>query len=155
MLCRIYARSLRVPLCHHLSERDRSDFVLRLFGNRVVIIGDDTIDKQFRIMEGRKNDTLSGRQSNTRFALNRAVAVANVRGPKAGIEAVEAIRNREQLKSYYLLYTILGEFEALLNNPKAAVAYFRKSLELATIKSEKKFLSKRLRSIEVTIGSEL
>jgi RNA polymerase sigma-70 factor (ECF subfamily) len=88
-------------------------------------------------------------------ALNRAVAVANVHGPRAGIEAVEAIRNREQLKSYYLLYTVLGEFEALLNNPKSAINYFCKSLELATIKSEKKFLSKRLRSIEVTLGSEL
>jgi RNA polymerase sigma-70 factor (ECF subfamily) len=88
-------------------------------------------------------------------ALNRAVAVANVHGPRAGLEAVEAIKNREQLKSYYLLYTVLGEFEALLNNPKAAIGYFRKSLELATIKSEKRFLSKRLRSIEVTIGSEL
>jgi RNA polymerase sigma-70 factor (ECF subfamily) len=88
-------------------------------------------------------------------ALNRAVAVANVHGPRAGIEAVAAIKNRDQLKSYYLLYTILGEFEALLNNPKAAINYFRKSLELATIKSEKKFLSKRLRSIEVTLGSEL
>ncbi len=88
-------------------------------------------------------------------ALNRAVAVANVHGPKAGIEAVEAIRNREQLSSYYLLYTILGEFEALLNNPEAAIDYFRRSLELATIKSEKKFLSKRLRSIEVALGTEL
>jgi RNA polymerase sigma-70 factor (ECF subfamily) len=88
-------------------------------------------------------------------ALNRAVAVANVHGPRAGIEAVAAIKNRDQLKSYYLLYTVLGEFEALLNNPKAAINYFRKSLELATIKSEKKFLSKRLRSIEVTIGPEL
>jgi predicted RNA polymerase sigma factor len=88
-------------------------------------------------------------------ALNRAVAVANVHGPRAGIEAVEAIPNREQLNSYYLLYAVLGEFEALLNNPKVVVAYFRKSLELATIKSEKKSLSKRLRSIEATLGSEL
>jgi hypothetical protein len=41
--------------------------------------------------------------------------------PQANYEAVEAIRNQEQLKSYYLLYTVLGEFEALLNNPKAAI----------------------------------
>src|SRR5439155_14013056 len=37
-------------------------------------------------------------------ALNRAVAVANVRGPVAGIAAVEAIPTRAQLASYYLLY---------------------------------------------------
>jgi RNA polymerase sigma-70 factor (ECF subfamily) len=100
-------------------------------------------------------DLLTEMDDSPVVALNRAVAVSNVHGPKAGIEAVEGIRNREQLKSYYLLYAVLGEFEALLNNPKTAINYFRKSLELATIKSEKKFLSKRLRSIEVTLGSEL
>jgi RNA polymerase sigma-70 factor (ECF subfamily) len=81
-------------------------------------------------------------------ALNRAVAVANVHGPRAGIEALEAIQNREQLNSYYLFYAVLGEFEALLSNRQSAITYFRKSLELATIKSEKKFLSKRLRAFE-------
>ena len=45
-------------------------------------------------------------------ALNRAVAVANVRGARAGIEAVEAIHDRQQLNGYYLLYAVLGEFEA-------------------------------------------
>lgn len=81
-------------------------------------------------------------------ALNRAVAVANVHGPGAGIEAVETIRNRKQLNSYYLLYAVLGEFESLLGNRQAAINYFRKSLGLATIKSEKRFLSKRLLSLE-------
>ena len=93
-------------------------------------------------------DLLTEMDESPVVALNRAVAVSNVHGPKAGIEAVEGIRNREQLKSYYLLYAVLGEFEALLNNPKTAINYFRKSLELATIKSEKKFLSKRLRALE-------
>jgi RNA polymerase sigma factor (sigma-70 family) len=80
-------------------------------------------------------------------ALNRAVAVANVHGPRAGIEAVEAIRNREQLNSYYLLYVVLGEFEANLSNRQAAINYFRKSLELATIHSEQMFLSKKLQDL--------
>ncbi len=81
-------------------------------------------------------------------ALNRAVAIARVLSPKAAIEAVGAIRNRGQLDSYYLLYAVLGEFEELLSNRKAAANYFRKSLELATIKSERKFLTKRLRAVE-------
>jgi RNA polymerase sigma-70 factor (ECF subfamily) len=80
-------------------------------------------------------------------ALNRAVAVANVHGAKAGIEAVEAIQNREQLNSYYLLYVVLGEFEAHLSNRQAAINYFRKSLELATIQSEQMFLSKKLQDL--------
>ena len=82
-------------------------------------------------------------------ALNRAVAVANVDGAEAGIKAVEAIRNRGDLGSYYLLYAVLGEFEAQLHNFQAAAGYFRKALELTDVKSEKSFLSKRLRDCEV------
>src|SRR5215217_4845379 len=44
-------------------------------------------------------------------ALNRAVAVGNVHGPKAGLEAVRPIRDSRTLNSYYLLYAVVGEFE--------------------------------------------
>ena len=80
--------------------------------------------------------------------LNRAVALAKVHGPRAGIEAVQAIQDRQELNSYYLLYAVLGEFEADLNNKESAVNYFRKSLELTTIKSEQIFMSKKLKQIE-------
>ncbi len=82
------------------------------------------------------------------IALNRAVAVANVHGPQAGIEAVEAIANGKQLNSYYLLYAVLGEFEIQLNNFQAAIDNFRKALELTELRSEQLFLSKRLRDSE-------
>jgi RNA polymerase sigma factor (sigma-70 family) len=81
-------------------------------------------------------------------ALNRSVAIAKVHSPRAGIEAVESIRDREQLNSYYLLYAVLGEFEELLSNRKVAANYFRKSLELATMMSERKFLMQGLRALE-------
>src|SRR5262249_31357013 len=81
-------------------------------------------------------------------ALNRAVAIANVHGPKAGLDAVAAIRNREALDSYYLLYAVMGEFENQLNNPQAAIAHFRRSLQLAGSRSEQRFLSKRLQTFE-------
>lgn len=81
-------------------------------------------------------------------ALNRAVAVANVNGPRAGIEAVEAIRNQGKLDLYYLLYAVLGEFEAQLHNFRAAADHLRKALRLTEMKSEKSFLAKRLRDCE-------
>lgn len=81
-------------------------------------------------------------------ALNRAVALAEVEGPQAGIEAVNAIRNLQSLESYYLLYAVLGEFESRLNHGHAAAAHFRKSLQLAEIKSEQAFLAKRLEACE-------
>jgi len=81
-------------------------------------------------------------------ALNRAVAVASVHGPRAGIEAIEAIHKREQLNSYPLLYATLGEFEARLKNHQAAANYFRQALALVTIESEQTFLTKKLRELE-------
>jgi RNA polymerase sigma-70 factor (ECF subfamily) len=75
------------------------------------------------------------------------VAVANVHGPRAGIEAVEAIHDRQQLNCYYLLYAVLGEFEADLDHRQAALNYFRKALELTTMKSEEMFMLKKLQDL--------
>ena len=80
-------------------------------------------------------------------ALNRAVAVANLNGPAAGIEAVEAIQNRKELDSYYLLYAVLGEFEAQLRHVEAAAAHFRKAAQLTEVKSERMFLAKKAREL--------
>ena len=81
------------------------------------------------------------------IALNRAVAIAMVSGPAAGIEAIEAMRNRGGLDSYYLLYAVLGEFEAQLHHFEAASAHFRKALQLTEVKTERVFLSKKVRAL--------
>src|SRR5881628_3654994 len=57
-------------------------------------------------------------------ALNRAVAVANVRGPEAGLQTLRAIRDREKLGSYYLFYSVFGELEMRLNNHAVAAEQF-------------------------------
>ena len=82
------------------------------------------------------------------IALNRAVAIANVHGPEAGLKAVEAIENSKQLSSYYLLYAVLGEFEKQLNHFQAAIDHFRKALELTDLPSERIFLNQRLEDSE-------
>jgi RNA polymerase sigma-70 factor (ECF subfamily) len=84
-------------------------------------------------------------------ALNRAVAVACIRGPEKGLEAVMAIPDRERLDSYYLHYAVLGEFEEQLNHPQAAAKYFRKAAELTGIKSEQDFLAGRLQACEAQL----
>jgi RNA polymerase sigma factor (sigma-70 family) len=81
-------------------------------------------------------------------ALNRAIVIANIHGPQAGLDAVAAITDADKLKSYYLYYAALGEFEERLNHREAAAAHFRKALALAELKSEKTFLSKRLQANE-------
>ena len=79
-------------------------------------------------------------------ALNRAVAVANVRGPEAGLQTLRAIRDREKLDSYYLFYSVIGELEMRLSNHAAAAKQFRKAFELAETKSERAFLLKRVQA---------
>jgi RNA polymerase sigma factor (sigma-70 family) len=77
-------------------------------------------------------------------ALNRAVAVANLHGPHAGLKAVHEIRDRDKLASYYLLYSVVAELQMRLNDREAAAEQFRKAFELAETKSERAFLLKRL-----------
>jgi len=54
-------------------------------------------------------------------------------------------------QSYYLLHAVPGEFESRLNHAQAAAGHFRKSLQLAEIKSERAFLAKRLQACEAKV----
>ena len=86
-------------------------------------------------------------------ALNRAVVVANLSGPQAGLDAVTAIAGRKKLDSYYLLYAVLGDFQQRMKNLSAARLHFQKAMQLAGIKSEQEFLLKRLQACEVPAES--
>lgn len=81
-------------------------------------------------------------------ALNRAVALANVDGAKAAIQAISSIKNRASLASYYLLYAVLGELELQLQNFEIAATHLRKAIELTDIPSERAFLQQRLHLCE-------
>ncbi|HEY5911261.1 MAG TPA: DUF6596 domain-containing protein, partial [Verrucomicrobiae bacterium] len=82
------------------------------------------------------------------IALNRAVAVANVHGPQAGLDAVAAIRGVEKLEAYYLYHAVRGDFEARQDNLPLAAGHFRRALELAGLQSERIFLLRRLRECQ-------
>ncbi|HVE16892.1 MAG TPA: DUF6596 domain-containing protein, partial [Chthoniobacterales bacterium] len=81
-------------------------------------------------------------------ALNRAVALANVHGPEAGIEAVERVTREGHLESYYLLHAVLGEFEARRNCFPEAAAHLHRALELTELHFERTFLENRLAEYE-------
>ena len=85
------------------------------------------------------------------IALNRAVAVAEVQGARAGLDAVGAIRNRDSLEAYYLLYAVLAEFEMRLNDWASAARNLRKAIALTDLKSEQALLGERLRRCEEQI----
>jgi RNA polymerase sigma-70 factor (ECF subfamily) len=81
-------------------------------------------------------------------ALNRAVAIANLRGARAGLDAVAAIGESNKLESYYLYHAVLGDLEARLDNTGPAIRHFRRSLEFAMHDSERVFLARRLSDCE-------
>jgi predicted RNA polymerase sigma factor len=64
-------------------------------------------------------------------ALNRAVALAEVLGPDAGIAAVHAIPSLQDLRDYHLFHAVLGEFETRLQHAEAAATHFRKAFNNA------------------------
>lgn len=84
-------------------------------------------------------------------ALNRAVAVAHVQGPKAGLAAVAGIPDRERLESHYLLHAVIGELQWRLKDHRAAAESFRRALKLAHVGPEQLYLT---RMLERTGGGE-
>jgi RNA polymerase sigma factor (sigma-70 family) len=81
-------------------------------------------------------------------ALNRAVAVAKVRGARAGLDSVKEIENRKSIDAYYLLHAIHAEFQNELGNFQEAAAHLRKALDLTTVESERAFLASKLKQCE-------
>lgn len=76
--------------------------------------------------------------------LNRAVAIAHVHGPRAGLEAVARIPQRERLERHYLLYAVVGELHWRLGEHCAAAENFRRALELAHVGPEQVHLARML-----------
>ncbi len=98
----------------------------------------------------RHYDALAQLKPSPIVALNRAVAVANVHGPQAGLAAIEAIPQRERLESHYLLHAVLGELHWRREDHRAAAEHFRRALQLAHVGPEQQFLARMLdRSVEL------
>jgi RNA polymerase sigma factor (sigma-70 family) len=76
--------------------------------------------------------------------LNRAIAVAHVEGPEAGIRSIESIRGVELLGGYHILHATLGELHRRAGNLERASYYFRSALEFTMSHSEHKLLERKL-----------
>jgi RNA polymerase sigma factor (sigma-70 family) len=75
-------------------------------------------------------------------ALNRAVAVAHLHGPQAGLDAIAAIAQRDKLDQHYLLHAVTGELHWRLKNHQAAAWCFRRALSLAQVGPEQAYLAR-------------
>ena len=77
-------------------------------------------------------------------ALNRAVAVAHLHGPQAGLDAIAAIPARDRLDTHYLLHAVQGELYWRLKDHRAAAESFRRALQLAQVGPEQLYLTRML-----------
>jgi RNA polymerase sigma-70 factor (ECF subfamily) len=82
------------------------------------------------------------------LALNRAVVVASLQGPAAGLAAIAGIPDKATLNDYYLLHSVMGHFKLELDDAEGAAVHFRRALELAETKSERALLAARLETCE-------
>ena len=81
-------------------------------------------------------------------AMNRAVAVARVHGPQAGLHALDDIKQRPLLESSHLYHAIRGTFAAELGQTAAALTHFRRAANLATLPAERDFIARRIEECE-------
>jgi len=92
----------------------------------------------------RHYDELNRLKPSPVVALNRAVAVAYLHGPKAGLDAIADIPQRDRLESHYLLHAVEGELYWRLQDHRAAAESFRRALRLAQVGPEQLYLTRML-----------
>lgn len=81
-------------------------------------------------------------------ALNRAVAVANLRGPAAGLAALAEIADRARLERHYLFHAVAAELHWRLGDHREAAEGFRRALRLAEVGPEQLHLARMLERVE-------
>jgi RNA polymerase sigma-70 factor (ECF subfamily) len=77
-------------------------------------------------------------------ALNRAIALAERDGPRAALDALEAVLDEPVLRHYHLLPATLGELHLRLGRRQDAAGHFRRALALTSSPAEKRFLERKL-----------
>ncbi|MDQ0755256.1 RNA polymerase sigma factor [Arthrobacter sp. B3I4] len=85
-------------------------------------------------------DQLLGIAPGPVVALNRAVALAEVEGPAAGLRAVDTL----PLENYYLFHAVRADFLVRLGRRGDAAAAYEAALGLAVSASDRTFLAARL-----------
>ena len=76
-------------------------------------------------------------------ALNRAVAVAEVHGPEAGLAAIQSLDGVASLAGYYLVDAVKGDLEERCGHFEKAASYFQSASEQTPLAAEKSFLKGR------------
>lgn len=79
--------------------------------------------------------------------LNRAVAVAMRDGPAAGLELIEELLRRGELRDYHLAHAARADLLRRLGRSAEARKAYSAALELTTLEPERRFLRRRLEEL--------
>ena len=90
-------------------------------------------------------DRLERQHPSAIVSLNRAVAVAMVDGPAAGLTLMDALAS--ELDSFHLLHAARADLLRRLRAYTDATTSYERALALATNERERRFLSKRLKEL--------
>ena len=89
-------------------------------------------------------DTLATLKPTPIVALNRAIALSRLHGPRVGLAAVESIAGAPALARYYLLPATMGELARESGDVARAAECFRAALACECSEPERRFLERRL-----------
>ena len=92
-------------------------------------------------------DLLIGVNPSPVVKLNRAVAVAMLAGPLAGLKLIDAILEGGELNEYHLAHAARAEFCRRLGRTAEARSSYEKALTLAQQEPERRFLEQKLREL--------
>jgi RNA polymerase sigma-70 factor (ECF subfamily) len=93
-------------------------------------------------------DTLMTISPSPIVALNRAIAIAQSRGPDWGLEEIRSIADRERLATYPFYFAAIGELELRCGRRETAREQFQTALTLARNPMERQFLGGRVSACE-------
>ncbi len=80
-------------------------------------------------------------------ALNRAIAVGMLEGPKAGLSIINDLLKEDKLDSYHLIYSAQADFSKRLGLKDEAIKAYKRAIELAHQESERRYLQNQLSQI--------
>ena len=78
-------------------------------------------------------------------ALNRAIAMVQVKGPQAGLDELDALKDEPKLEKYPFYPAARGEFYSLAGRHDEARECFKKALSLARSPAEVRFFEMKLK----------
>ena len=80
--------------------------------------------------------------------INRAVAVAQVNGPAAGLDALKMITVDSQVERYPFLHGAEGEFHRRLGHLDEAERSFNRAFDYARTEPERRFIQRKLTALQ-------